>query len=249
MQLVAASETDISAPTDDRPYFFQVERGIPSSLQPLTVLVALLALLLMGIYVYCCRRSRETATRQLPLYVAALGVGFIALEIHAIHQTRIFLGHPTLAVTLVLVTFLVGGGIGSGLSQLPIGQGLRQRPSLITALIVLALVIWIVLWSWLGREFYAANLQLRAAVVVLSLLPLTLFLGIPFPHALEFASNMGPRQIAIAWSVNGVMTVVGSVVSVVLSITLGFGAVLLLGAAAYSAATLISLWMQRREQS
>ena len=247
--IVAASDADISAPTDDRPYFFQLERGIPASLLPLAAIVALLALVLLAFYLQHCRRVRDTAARCLPLYFAALGVGFIALEIYAIHLTRVFLGHPTVAVTLVLVTFLVGGGIGSGLSQLPIGRNLRRRPPLITALVVLFAILWTVAWNALSSELYALEFELRAAAVVLSLLPLTLFLGIPFPQALEIAGKTGPRQIAVAWSVNGVMTVVGSVVSVVLSITLGFSAVLLLGGGAYVAATFIALWTRRREQT
>lgn len=247
--IVAASDADISAPSDDRPYFFQMERGIPLSLQPLAIMVALLPLLLLASYARFYWRSGQAAARGLPLYFAALGVGFIALEIYAIHQTRLFLGHPTMAVTLVLVTFLVGGGIGSGLSQLPIARSLRQRPPLITTLVVLLLVIWFLAWPLLSRETYAAEFGLRSAVAVLSLLPLTLVLGIPFPQALELAGKFGPRQIAVAWSVNGVMTVVGSVVSVVLSLTLGFSAVLLLGGGAYVAATIISLWTQGREQS
>ena len=247
--IIAASDADISAPTDDRPYFFQVERGIPASLQPQAAIVALLTLLLLAFYLQFCWRSRESASRHLPPYFAALGVGFIALEIHAIHQTRIFLGHPTLAVTLVLVTFLVGGGIGSGLSQLQIARSLRQRPPLVTALIVLLVVTWTLVWPPLSRELYTLEFALRAAAVVASLLPLTLVLGVPFPQALELAGKLGPGQIAAAWSVNGVMTVVGSVASVVLSITLGFSAVLLFGAAAYAAATLILLYGQGRELS
>ena len=247
--IVAASDADLSAPTDDRPYFFQLERGIPASLQPLAAIVALLALLLLALYLQGCRRRRYRAARHLPLYFAALGVGFIALEIYAIHQTRVFLGHPTAAVTLVLVTFLVGGGIGSGLSQLPSARGLRRRPHLITALIVLFVILWTLVWSVLSRELVALGFELRAAAVVLSLLPLTLLLGIPFPQALEAAGKIGPRQIALAWSVNGLMTVVGSVVSVVLSITLGFSAILWLGGSAYALATTISLWTHEQEQT
>lgn len=247
--IVAASDADISAPTDDRPYFFQLERGIPASLAPLAAVVALLALVLLAFYLQRCRRVLDAAARGLPLYFAALGVGFIALEIYAIQLTRVFLGRPTVAVTLVLVTFLLGGGIGSGLSQLPFARPLRQRPQWITALVVLFVIIWTLAWTVLSPELYALEFELRAAAVVLSLLPLTLFLGIPFPQALEIAGKTGPRQIAVAWSVNGLMTVAGSVVSVVLSITLGFNAVLLLGGGAYVAATLIALWTQRREQT
>ena len=245
--IVAASAADISAPTDDRPYFFQLERGIPASLMPLAAVVALLTLLLLILYLRYCARSRARLGRSLPLYFAALGVGFIALEIYAIHQTRLFLGHPTMAVTLALVTFLVGGGIGSGLSQRPFARALRRRPPLITALIVLLVIVWSAVWPIVGHELLAADLALRAAAVVVSLLPMTLVLGIPFPQALESAGKLGARHIAIAWSVNGLMTVAGSVAAVILSITLGFSAVLLLGGGAYALATLVSLSGEGRE--
>lgn len=247
--IVAASDADISAPTDDRPYFFQLELGIPASLWPLTAAVALLSLLLLILYLFYCARYQSGDGRTLPLYFAALGVGFIALEIYAIHQTRLFLGHPTIAVTLALVTFLVGGGVGSGLSQLPFARALRQRPPLITALVVLFVIAWSAVWPIASRALFAADFALRAAVVVLSLLPLTLVMGVPFPQALESACKLGARHIAIAWSVNGLMTVVGSVLAVILSITLGFSAVLLLGGGAYALATLVSLWAQGRAGS
>ncbi|MYD09042.1 MAG: class I SAM-dependent methyltransferase [Chloroflexi bacterium] len=247
--IVAASAADISAPSDDCPYFFQLERGIPASLLPLAAIVALLTLLLLILYLRNCTQSRARVWRSLPLYFAALGVGFIALEIYAIHQTRLFLGHPTMAVTLVLVTFLVGGGIGSGLSQLPVARALRQRPPLLTALVVLLVIVWSAIWPAASRALVAADLSLRAAAAVMSLLPLTLVLGIPFPQALESAGKLGARHIAVAWSVNGLMTVVGSVAAVILSITLGFSAVFLLGGGAYALATLVSLWAQRREES
>ena len=247
--IVAASDVDISAPTDDRPYFFQLERGIPTSLSPLLGIVAVLTALMFALYLVVWSRSQASAGRQLPLYFAALGLGFIALEIYAIHQTRLFLGHPTMAVTLVLVTFLVGGGIGSGLSHLPVARNLRKRPPLITTLVVLLVIVWSAVWPAASSQLYAAEFALRAAAVVLSLLPLTLALGIPFPQALDSAAKVGARHIAVAWSVNGVMTVVGSVVSVVLSITLGFSAVLWLGGGAYVLATLVSLWSQGRQAS
>lgn len=245
-EIVAASDADVSAPTDIRPYFFQFERGIPSSLIPLATMVAAIALALLALYVRYAWRSQAATTRYLPLYFAMLGAGFIAVEIYAIQQTRLFLGHPTMAVTLVLATLLVGGGIGSGLSQRRFSVGLRRRMYLATALVVLFFLLWNAVWMPLSREFAAEGPEVRATVAVLSLLPLAFFLGIPFPQALELAGRIDRRQVAVAWSVNGAMTVVGSVISVVLSLTLGFNAVLWFGAGTYSLATMIMIVMGRQ---
>ena len=243
---VADSSADYSPPTDDRPYFFQFERGVPANLQPLALLAALGALALAAL---CALRWRRTGamTRAIsPIYVALLGIGFITLEIYAIQQTRLFLGHPTWAVALVLVTFLVGGGLGSGLSQYRFRALLSRSPQLAPALVVALALLWGALWALLSRELATASLPLRLWAALVSLLPLTLCMGIPFPQALARLAQVERRDVALAWSVNGAATVAGSIAAVILSITAGFGAVLWLGAAAYALAALAVIAMRRR---
>lgn len=96
---------------------------------------------------------------------------------------------------------------------------------------------------------YTAEAPLRAIAVALSLLPQAIRLGIPFPKALELAGLSDRRQVALPWSVNGAMTVVGSVASMGLSLTLGFSAVLWLGACSYAPATAILLLLRRWARS
>lgn len=244
--IVAASDVDISPATDDRPYFFQFERGIPATLIPLCLIALAVSGVVLLLIVYERRRADDRARRYLPAFFALLGVGFIAVEIFAIQQTRLFLGHPTAAVTLALVTFLVGGGIGSGLSHNLLKGLVERRPQAVTAAIVLLLAVWSLLWSLISRELLAASMALRALLVVLTLTPLALCMGIPFPQALAMIGRANQRGIALAWSLNGLMTVVGTVASVLLSITIGFGAVMFLGGGAYLLATLVLIAGQRR---
>ena len=247
--IIAESDADISPATDDRPYFFQFEKGIPSSLiQPLALAAAAIAAVALAI-VRGLRAGERPTQRGYPLLFAMLGIGFITLEIYAIQQTRLFLGHPTIAITLVLVTFLVGGGIGSGLSQAISSGWIARRPQLATAAIVMLAIIWAWLWSPLSDHFQAQGLVARGSIAALSLLPLALCMGAPFPQALTLVGNEGGRQVALAWSVNGLMTLVGSVAAVALSITVGFSAVLWLGAAAYALATITLAIVHRQERS
>ncbi len=244
--LVAASAEDISPPTDDRPYFFQFERGVPTSLIPLTIVVALVSLPLLMLFLRQWHRTDRPAPRYMPAFFAMLGLGFIALEIYAIQQTRLFLGHPTFAVTVVLATFLLGGGLGSGISQRFFRDRLDARPQLATALIVILAIIWSLVWPLVNQDLHSASLIIRGLVVILFTLPLAMSLGIPFPQALDFIGRGDRRQVAVAWSVNGLMTVVGSVVAVLLSITTGFTSVLWLGCVAYLGATVVQMLMQRQ---
>ncbi|MCY3574129.1 MAG: hypothetical protein OXG92_05830 [Chloroflexi bacterium] len=246
-ETIAAAEADYSPPTDDRPYFFQFERGIPSNLQPLALLIPLGALGLALLCISLWRSSRSLPRSLSPVYVALLGIGFIALEIYAIQQTRLFLGHPTWAVALALFTFLLGGGIGSGLSQVRLRATLSRFPAVPAVLAVVLALAWSALWALLSRELITASLFARLLVALASLLPLALIMGIPFPQALAEIAKLDRRGVAIAWSVNGVATVAGSICAVILSITVGFGAALWLGAAAYALAALIRLLMRRAE--
>ena len=243
-EVVADADADISPTSDDRPFFYQFERGIPRSLRPL--LWGLSAVLLAGALLLFWRQRtiRPAVVRWAPLYFAALGLGFIAVEIALIQQTRLFLGHPTLAVTVVLAALFVGGGIGSGLA------GRRPAPSTPafslwpTAAVALLSLLWILFWPLLNQTFLAAGQTLRVAVVVAGIFPLSFFMGIPFPLALRALGLAGREHVALAWAVNGVLTVAGSALAVTVALLAGFTAVLLLGAAAYTIATLLAFALQ-----
>ena len=247
--IVEQSDVDISPSSDERPYFFQFEKGIPASLITLVALAAAVTAALTSVIGYQLRRGRSAIQRGYPLLFALLGIGFIALEIYAIQRTRLFLGHPTVAVTLVLVTFLVGGGIGSGMSQLFANDLLARRPQLLTAAVLILCIVWSALWTPLNAAFLSANAFARVLITALSLAPLALCMGAPFPLALKLAGIEDRRQVALAWCLNGLMTVVGSVAAVALSLTIGFSAVLYFGAGAYFLATLVLAVIHKRSET
>ena len=247
--IIESSNVDILPATDERPYFFQFEKGIPASLLPLVALAVAVTAALALVFGYQLQRGRGRIQRGYPLLFALLGIGFIALEIYAIQRTRLFLGHPTVAVTLVLVTFLVGGGIGSGLSQLFSNDLLERRPQLLTATVVISGIAWSVLWTPLNAAFLSADAVARGLITVLSRAPLALCMGVPFPLALKLAGIEDRRQVALAWCLSGLMTVVGSVAAVTLSLTIGFSAVLYFGAGAYFLATLILAVIHKRGEA
>ncbi|MGD2049201.1 MAG: hypothetical protein PVH03_06880, partial [Chloroflexota bacterium] len=114
--IVARSTADLSPTSDDRPFFFQFERGVPGSLHPLAWGMAALAVVGTILLLLGQREVRPPTLRWSPFHFAALGIGFITIEIVLIQQTRLFLGHPTLAVATVLATLFIAGGIGSGLA-------------------------------------------------------------------------------------------------------------------------------------
>lgn len=244
-EIVARSAIDLSPTSDDRPFFFQFERGVPGSLRPLAWGMAALAVvgtiwLLLG-----QREVRPPTLRWSPFHFAALGIGFITIEIVLIQQTRLFLGHPTLAVATVLATLFIAGGIGSGLAGRLVKKSSYQLITWPSAAVALTGLLWAGLWPQLNSTFLATGQLARVTIVVLSLLPLAFLMGMPFPLALRAVGRASDRHLALGWAVNGFTTAIGSVAAVTLAIVAGFTWVMLLAAAAYSIAALSALILRR----
>jgi len=240
-EIIADADNDLSPTTDNRPFFYQFERGIPQTLWPLLWGVGIVIMLGTGLII---RQQRHMIHRRwavaAPLYFAGLGLGFILVEIGVIQQTRLFLGHPTTATTVVLATLLIGGGIGSGLA----GRWLRDRSTFalqpLLALFVM-LALWLLLWPAMRNQFMGEQLWLRILIVIASLMPVGLVMGMPFPLGLRVVANWQRQQVALAWAVNGVMSVVGSVLAITLAIQFGYSTVLLAGGIAYGLAAVAAL--------
>ena len=284
-EITADSENDLSPTTDDRPFFYQFERGIPRALWPLlwgALIVVFFSILLIVIYQRRAAAGAQTAgggmdgdsgstpeprrglKAQLvaaPLYFGGLGLGFILVEIGVIQQTRLFLGHPTTAITLALATLLISGGVGSGLAGRYYsakgrvkedgfsGQGQARTAYTIPVgpllAVILFIALWLLVWPFLQKQFMGARPFFRIGLVVAALLPLGLAMGMPFPLGLRAAAEWGRGQVPLAWSVNGVMSVVGSISAVTLAILLGYTSVLLAGGTAYALAGIVVIILHR----
>ena len=141
---------------------------------------------------------------------------------------------------------LVGGGIGSWMA----GRWIEAKPGKIPPQpavgVALVLVFWTVTWQVIGDRFQTADQALRIAILALTLLPLALLMGMPFPLGLRALSVAGPRQVALAWGVNGVTTVFGSVGAIALAMVLGFNSVLVISALVYLGAGLAAVTVSAR---
>jgi hypothetical protein len=243
--VIDQSDIDISPPTDNRPFFFQFEKGLPDTLARLAGGMAALVLVGGVALVVVQRRIARDRYRWAPLYFAGLGVGFISVETTVIQQTRLFLGHPTLAVTTVLAVMLVGGGLGSWMA----GRWIESEPGEIPALpavsVAVALVVWTLAWRTIGERFQTADQLPRILMLSLTLSPLALLMGMPFPLGLRALSRTGDRQVALAWAVNGIMTVCGSVGAIALAMVLGFDSVLVISALVYLMSGALAQWVLR----
>ena len=79
----------------------------------------------------------------------------------------------------------------------------------------------------------SAALGVRIAIAVALLAPIGLLLGVPFAYGIRVLDERNPSLIPWAWSINGCLSVMGSILTVVISMNLGFRVVLVAAVLVY----------------
>ncbi|MCE7985070.1 MAG: hypothetical protein DYG89_28185 [Caldilinea sp. CFX5] len=235
---------NLSATDDNRPFFFHLDWGLPPAISQGIYIAALLLLALVGLALRERSNNGEWPWWAALLYVLLIGIGFMWIETPLIQRLQLLLGYPVLALATVLGALLLAGGIGSYLSK----RWFEQRgPGFVrwAALWVagLALLYWLLLPTLLDLLLPLPFAVRFVAAALLAALP-GLGLGMPFPALLRrFPAS--PQKVALLWSVNGVASVLGSLLAVAIAMTYGFGATQLGGAALYA---LLAVFVWRIEE-
>jgi hypothetical protein len=199
----------------------------------ISVIVALVFLLAPFVAIRRTWRKLPKKGRS-ALFFASLGFGFIFFEITLIQLLNLFLGYPTYALTVTLMSLLIFTGIGAYLS----GRLRQQRntvPLLLAGIVALTLFYLFGLTP-MTDALLSLAFALRVLISFVVLAPLGLCLGMFMPLGLERVSGLSdfPREyVAWGWAVNGFASVTGSVLATILSMVVGFDVVLVLGLAAY----------------
>lgn len=172
------------------------------------------------------------------VYFGALGLGFMFYEVTLIQKLTLLLGYPTYSLTVTLMTVLVFAGVGSMLS----GRFAQHRRT--TLLVLLAVLFSVTLFYQFAAgsiivQWITLPLALRITVSVLFVAPLALCLGAFLPIGLTAFSETTDHKaeyIAWCWAMNGFFSVLGSVLSTMLSMTFGFRTVMTLAFIVYCVA-------------
>lgn len=211
-------------------------------------------------------KAADLGRWRVVLYFLAIGVAFLFIEIASIQRFVLFLGHPVYAIPVVLCGFLFFAGLGSGIAptltarleavrarspqRSPIGAADRlfrrfvrvRHPALTLAVagIAIAALMHLVLALPLFRWLMPLSGALKIAVSLVLIAPLAFFMGMPFPLALARVAAARPALVPWSWGINGCASVLSAVLAILLAMSLGFNAVVLIAIALYvvAAATL-----------
>ena len=257
---------DFSPTSDDKPFFFQIQRlrwpplGQFFSLNPIKqyewdvtqylVLIFQIALvslvLILGPLVVLKSRGQSLrAATPLAAFFFAIGVGFVLIEIGLMQKCTLFLGHPNYSISTILFSLLVFSGLGSYTSG---RWNLSARATIGVA--TASIVSLVFAFAALSQPLFEATLTLpigaRIAIAVVTLAPLSFFMGMMFPTCLRAADEHVPTFSPWVWGVNGFASVLGSLSTIPLTLAIGFTKTLMLAAVAYALAWLSFEIFRRR---
>ena len=253
-EAIAQHPLNISPPTDDTPFFFHMlrlrdvfdtsrwqDQGIVRfnmtavgvlgvllvTVTVLTLSCILLPLLLSG------RRGDFRGGAWHLLFFAAIGFGFMLVEISQVQRLTIFLGHPVYSLSVVLFSLLLSSGAGS-LSTARLKPGEGDRSALVRmVMLVIVLVAFGAITPTAVRHYEAAATPVRIAIAVAILVPIGFFMGMAFPIGMHRALRDVPSIAPWLWGVNGAASVSASVLVVVISLAAGISAAFWAGTACY----------------
>ena len=191
-------------------------------------------------------RALQRSTLPHLLFFAAIGFGFMLVEISQVQRLTIFLGHPVYSLSVVLFSLLLSSGAGS-LSTATLKPGTDNRPALTRLLLlVIVLVAFGAITPAAVRHYEAASTPVRIAIAVAILLPIGFFMGMAFPIGMRRALREAPSIAPWLWGVNGAASVCASVLVVVIAIGAGISTAFWVGTLCYVVALAALLWKPER---
>jgi spermidine synthase len=243
-----------SAPlTNDRPYFagFVKIKDIPKFLDKLesvsdewgylllwatllqSLALGIVLMLLPVVFGWRMFFAKHRGKLGVILYFLCLGLGYIVIEIALIGKFVLYLGNPTVSVTVLITGMLVFSGIGSLVSEKFVGRAK-------TAIIAVCLAIFAIIISYvlfMDHLFgFVSMLPFAARIIfcLAALFPLAFLMGFPFSLGMSSLAARDKEHFFVwAWGINGSFSVAGSVLVPIISVLSGLSAALLLAAACY----------------
>ncbi len=217
---------NINPTTDNRPYFFDFDRGVNK-----TLLALLGGSLLIGLVLFKPVFTRNNLKRT-PYYFAGLGFGFMLIEIPMIQKFSLILGHPTRAFAVILVALLTGGGIGSLLGGWKRFLWKDRYLPLIFVPFITALIFG--LYNVMIDRLLVSDILIRVVVAFIMIFPLGFFMGMPFPRGIKILKQKNyENAVPLVLGLNGTMSIGGSVLAVIMSMKFGLSYSLAAGGLIY----------------
>ena len=259
-ELVRSYPRNITASTDDKPFFFfmtpfrnsfqldQKERESSRLAIPILYgafgFFCLFSFFTISVPLYLSQKADIRGVpcrRRLLLYCAALGVGYMLIEVSWMSRLVLFLGYPTDALVVVLATLLLSSGMGSWVAGAWKPEGNPRRLVIILGgIFVLGLAEGLLLYDQFSRLMWLGK-PIRILLAVSTIAPLGFLMGMCLPMGLQLARGFHDHLVPWGWGVNGAFSTFASILALILALNLGLKATLFSGVMCYGVALVVLL--------
>ncbi len=235
--------------TDDYPYFLSFEKPLPTAVTSLLYAVVIIVASFLVIPFAWIRRiagerSELGIATTIP-YFAALGMGFILIELALLQKLILLLGNPTTTFAILLFTLLISSGSGSFVSSRLMRVNTRNLIAVIGGIAALGLLyvatLPSIMYSTIAQPF-----EVKAIVSVAVLAPIGFLMGMPMPTGMRLLKSHRPEYIPWMWAINGAFSVAGAVLAIAIGINYGSSRAMILGVLIYLVALAISFAWKRK---
>ena len=182
--------------------------------------------------------GRPLATAGVIVYYACLGLAYMMVEIFLMQRLVFFLSEPIFSTSVVISAMLVISGVGS-----LVGGRLKvARQTLLWIAaggIAASMLFYVLALPAMLRGLIGLPLAVKMAISVLVIAPAAFFMGMPFPTGLTSLSANRGSLLPWAWGMNGALSVTGTALARLLSVSFGYAAVLMIVLGLYALAALV----------
>ena len=175
-------------------------------------------------------------------YFAAIGVGFMLLEMSFLQRLIRYLGSPIYSASLVIAAFLVFAGLGSAVSR-RWRAGPGRGGLLAGSAVAVIATVYLALMDKALTATQAWPFELRLLLAAAIIAPLAFAMGHMLPAAMKQLGASARALVPWAWAVNGFASVAATVAAPLLAMEIGFAKVTLIAAMCYLTAAGLSVFL------
>ncbi len=193
------------------------------------------------------RKDKEKTDFKMVFYFFFIGLAFIIVEIILIKIFQMYLGNPAYSISIIIFALLVSSGIGSLTSKKILGLFKKDSILWISIILVIALIIYSFILFKVVYALIQFSLFVRFAVTTLLIAVVGVPMGVFFPTGLKYLGETNKSLIGWAWGANAFATVLGSVLTLIISINWNFSVAIWIASGFYLIAGLIFKYAQNNK--
>lgn len=222
--------------SDNSPFFYNYSNSFPKEIQYVFLGISVIGFGVRKKYI-SGKQNKKKAT-----YFMCLGLAYMLVEIPIIQKMILYFGNPSMAFSIMLFSILVSSGIGSLLS----GNKIMKKATnesyeylLFTSIIIVATQFILNKVIIMTNDF---DSLLKVVIAIITVIPMGLFMGMPFPIGLRKlkVESKNDQIVPLMIGINGIFSVFGSVLAVMMSMKFGFNITIIAGAMVYFALYIVN---------